>query len=435
MDRTFDLGNSITFSLNHTENKRSRATISIGQEFLSPLYHKIITGQQAAAITPGFSQGCAPLSYIEQTFKHTIFEHLQEFLFNYCITNCLYKALKISKTAIVGTPSLIDIKMNPPLSADFIFEVMPLHPLIPHDIHKYPFKAPERKNYKDLDKQVTAFLKEEHEREQASTDNTITTGDWVCFDIQIAECTEPLCQNFKETFWMRISNEEIDEPSYSLFLGKKIGDHFITNSPFLHYFLSDRLATNYSFIITITNVINSRFFALDLFKKHFKLKTPRETHTKLIEVFSHRNDISQRRETVEAAFKLLRTQSSVTLPKEYIEQQIELILSEIHKNPDYLVYKSQQDFYEKVHMLAIKQLEEMILIDQLSFEHNITVTQEDIEWYLNLYKRPRIKEFIYFDLPSIKKEGTEQPYSAEIIEQACLREKTLNGLIYHLARH
>jgi len=45
-----------------------------------------------------------------------------------------------------------------------------------------------------------------------------------------------------------------------------------------------------------------------------------------------------------------------------------------------------------------------------------------------------MKEFIYFDIPHTKLKGQEIPLATKELAQACLREKTLNHIIYHLTR-
>lgn len=94
----------------------------------------------------------------------------------------------------------------------------------------------------------------------------------------------------------------------------------------------------------------------------------------------------------------------------------------------------QRDFKERVYQLAEKQTKECILIDQIAYAENIHANKQDIECYLNLTKRPRMKEFIYFDPPTTKIEGKERPVPEEEIRYACLREKTLNHIIYHLTQ-
>jgi FKBP-type peptidyl-prolyl cis-trans isomerase (trigger factor) len=85
-------------------------------------------------------------------------------------------------------------------------------------------------------------------------------------------------------------------------------------------------------------------------------------------------------------------------------------------------------------MLAEKQLKELAIIDTLAYKENISVTKDDIFGYINLMKRPRTREFIYFTLPTTKTYGQELPLSHETIRQQCLREKTLNYVIQRLIK-
>jgi len=106
----------------------------------------------------------------------------------------------------------------------------------------------------------------------------------------------------------------------------------------------------------------------------------------------------------------------------------------IQENPDYQVYKMQEDFMEKIKMLAVKQIKESIFALQLALHEELTVTHEDIKTYLNLTKRQRTREFIHFQLPSTKSQGQEFPLSQSVIVQYCLREKALNYAIYYLTK-
>lgn len=233
---------------------------------------------------------------------------------------------------------------------------------------------------------------------------------------------------------MKISDEETDEEAQQLFLGKMVGDVFITQATFLQDHINNTFTSPYFFRVSIITHAPHQKFCFDTFKRHFKIKTARELHLKLIEVFSYRHDISQRRETVEATLKTLIRHHHVQVPSYLVNQQRELLLKMVHLNPDYYVYKAQADFKEKISMLAEKQLKELIVIDALAYKENIQVTQDDILSYINLMKRPRTKEFIYFSLASTKNYGKEVPISQELMRQQCLREKTLNYIIHRLTR-
>jgi hypothetical protein len=58
----------------------------------------------------------------------------------------------------------------------------------------------------------------------------------------------------------------------------------------------------------------------------------------------------------------------------------------------------------------------------------------DFRGYLNLIKRARTKEFVYFNPPNTKIEGQETPLASVLLGQCCLREKTLNHIIYNLTK-
>ena len=103
-------------------------------------------------------------------------------------------------------------------------------------------------------------------------------------------------------------------------------------------------------------------------------------------------------------------------------------------NPDYQVYRMQKDFKKRVKQLAEKQAKELMILDQIGYLENIAITNQDAKQYLNLIQRPRTKEFIYLAPPNTRLRGQEAPISSEELKQACLREKTLNHIIYHLTK-
>jgi len=45
-----------------------------------------------------------------------------------------------------------------------------------------------------------------------------------------------------------------------------------------------------------------------------------------------------------------------------------------------------------------------------------------------------MKGFIHFDAPISKIDGKEMPLTEEEMKRTCLREKTLNHIIYHLTQ-
>lgn len=426
--------NFYSFSLVPQAHSVLHAVITIKDSLVDAVYNKALYAQKLEASTYGFGKGATPLAYIEATYKPHLINHTQNVLLTHCVARSLRQGIVQHKLILAKSPQLLDISIQPHRDAQFVFELQTYNPSIKNEWKKLAFKAPERKNYKDLDRQVEFFLKEESAKEATMTD-TITIGDWISFTVTLLdEVSNPLLQGYSDTVWLKIADEEADKEAQALFLGKKVGDSFITDHSFIQAGIHNELATPYTCRITIVDRVPHAAFSVALFKKHFKLKTAKDVHLKLIEIFSYRNDVSQRRETVEAALKLLVQHHPLSLNHALVQEQKNHVLHEVHDNPDYHVYKAQHDFKEKVTRLAEKQLKERILIDAFAFYEDIVLTQEDITSYLNCMKRPRTKEFIYFDLPSTKIQEQEMPVCEDVLAQFCLREKTINHIIYHLTK-
>jgi FKBP-type peptidyl-prolyl cis-trans isomerase (trigger factor) len=411
------------------------ASIIIPAAVIDVLYHEAALSQQQHAHTRGFSRGQVPIDYIKQHYQSHLVLHLQELLFKYCVINALYQEIRTNKIVVAGDPRLIDITLQPGQDAKFKFELT-LFPEVPiYEWKHFPFKAPKRKRYKDLDKQVELFLKEEKEFADQQKDDSIIPGDWVDFDITLLDHEgKPIASFLTQNFWMRIGREEAEGPLRELFLGKKAGDFFHTKTKDLQDYFSAQLDSDYIFGIEIKDVTHNAYFCFEQFKKHFRLKTNKAMHQKLIEVFSYRNDMSQRRSTAEEILKLMLAKHPFSVPQELLLREQNNVLEVIQNNPDYNVYRTQKDFKFRVRQLAERQAKESIFIDQFAYHENIPVSHADLKAYFNFLNRHRSKEFIYFRLPSFKLQGQHLPMPAEEIKRVCLREKALNHMIFHLTR-
>jgi FKBP-type peptidyl-prolyl cis-trans isomerase (trigger factor) len=166
----------------------------------------------------------------------------------------------------------------------------------------------------------------------------------------------------------------------------------------------------------------------------FNVKTKAEIHKKLIEVFSFRNDISQRKSIIEEVFTLLLSKQRFEIPQHLTLRKQEDILMYIRKLPDYHVYKAHKNFEDQLEKLAEKQLKEEALIDSISYRESMTVSRQDIQSYLHLFNHDRLKEFVHFK-PAIENfDELDKPIPETILREAVLREKTLNTVIYQLTR-
>lgn len=411
------------------------ATVIIPSTIVQALYHEAARSQQKSTQTAGFHHGNVPIDYIKKNFTENLVEHLQELLLKYCVINFLYEQVRTHKLVVAGDPRLTNIVFNPQGEAKFSFELSLFSEITIFEWKYFPFKAPKRKNYKDLDRQVESFIEEERVNLQKLTNENLTIGDWVSFNISFTNPQQkPLLDTHTQNFWFKLGEDETESPLRQLFIGKKMGDAFLCDHQVLQEYFSDQLDTNYTFLIEITNTLSHQYFCFDHFKRTFRIKTNKDMHKKLIEVFSYRNDISQRHAMVEEALHTLLAKHRFRVPNHLILRQQKVLLDRIKYNPDYHVYRAQKDFQNYVHDLAHKQVVEMIFIDKLAYHENLQVIDDDIKGYLNLINRPRMKEFIYFDVPSFKIQGQEVPIPTQELMRTCLREKAINYIIYHLTK-
>lgn len=411
-------------------------SVIIPASLIDSLYKEASLSQQFHAQTQGFHKGEVPFQYITEYFKSNITSHLKELIFKYFVVGFLYQEIRNKKLVVAGEPRLIDISIEPSRDAVFTFELS-LFPSFQIQEWKYlPFKAPKRKNYKDLDRQVETFIDEEKKLLEASQADTIAIGDWVNFEVTLLEraTDQPLLGNHKTQFWIKLGDEEADTIYHDIFLNKKVGDSFISSSRALQNYFNDHIDASYHFLVTIKEILKNSFFCLEHFKRHFKLKTNKELYQKLIEVFSYRNDLSLRRSMAEESLKLLLSKHRFSIPNYLILRQQKNILDKIKTNPDFHVYRMQKDFQDRVKQLAEKQMRELIFLDQLAYHEDLEVADGDLKGYLNLTNRQRMKDFLYFDVPVTKVGGQELPMVCEELNRFYLREKALNHIIYHLMK-
>lgn len=426
---------SLGFEINEVSQNFCKIVITIPAVIATAAYNEAVKAQAKAIKTYGFHHDNTPQEYVRQNFEKNIKTYLEEFLFKHFVLSFLYNKIRETKLNIAGDPRISEINIQNDKDAVFIFEAS-LFPKIEFQNWKYyAFKAPKRKNYKDLDRQAIDFLKEEKIKKKECTGDHINLGDWVSFDVWIVdEEKKQIFDNHKESLWIKIGEEEADAESQALFLSKKIGDTIYTQCDLIQEYFGTNTGSSYTFGIKIKDIVHNAYFCFEMFKKQFRLKTKKELANQLIEIFSYRDDISQRQATVEEAFRLMFSKYEIDIPSYLTLRQQKNVLSEIQKNPDYHVYKSQRNFEENIKSLAEKQIKETIFIDQLACKEKIKVTHEDIINYLNLTKRPRMKEFIYFKIPETTVDCQEMPISAELIAQQSLREKTVNFVIYNFTR-
>lgn len=427
------------FSAETSTSQLKRLAVTTHADAVQKLFQHIALHQSTLITPKGLKDPQAIVSYVQDRFKDSFLEHAKELLFKLHVHSTLYRNIQSHKIITSGTPRLAQIDFLPSQEIKFSFDVTsPMQTEL--DEWKYlVFKFPQRKFYKDLDKQAEIFIKQETENESNYLklgQPTAAVNDWVCFDLWIADQDQkPLLPDLKGNFWLKIGSGEIYLPFQELFIGKSIGAEFFTDSLCLQEFFSEHMDTKYCFGIKIIDILPQAFFSISQLQDYFKIKTKKKTHQKLIEVFSYRNDLSLRRAIVEDLLAMLLRKQYLTVPRSQVLRHQQYLLNELQDNADYPVYKIQKNFQSYIEQLAEKQVKEMLLIDQIGYQENLACTHQDIAMYLNLTSRPRTKEFIYFQHPTLKANAFEYPISADELSQTCLREKTLNYIINHLENY
>jgi FKBP-type peptidyl-prolyl cis-trans isomerase (trigger factor) len=408
---------------------------TIPQRIMTILFDTAALVQQKQIKAPGFDHGQTPLEFLKNNYQGSLIEHIKEFLFKYCVINGVYRTIRQQGLVVAGEPRLIDISVRPDHDAVFILECTVTDTISINEWRYLPFRAPKRKNYKDLDRQVEHFILEETELYNTKGTLGIQENDWVALEVDRTDPDgTPIIPGFAQPFWLQVSDENVDNPLRDLLQNKQAGFSTVTQNKGVQDYFSEQLATDYWYKITILAHIPYAYFCFEQFKHHFKIKTKKELLKKLIEVFSYRNDISQRRATVEECLKLLIGKHYFEVPSFVKTRFQERILMSIHDSPDYNVYRTQKEFNSLIQELAEKAAKESIFIDTLAYHEHLPVTREDLCYYLNFTKRGRTKEFIYFESPINIVEGQSTLIAEEELFRYCLREKALNHVIYHLTK-
>jgi len=426
----------ITLKTDNISSHLLKATVHITSNLVETIYTQTVELFKKQIQLLGFKKEEAPGEYLKENYKEEINNHLRNFLFKHLVLDFLMQQIRNQKIILTNYPRLTDIQIHPNKEADFIFNVSVADPIELKEWKHFVFRPPKRKLYKDLDKQVSLFLKKETTCFKKLRPEEIQEYDWVCFDANLLNKKQDrLLDQYKSNFWIKINNIEIKKPFQFSLLGKKVGDSFVTSVlPLKNNFSEDIETNQYPFLITIKAITKGNHLSLESFKTNFKLKSKLDAHKKLIEVFSYRNDISQRKAIIEELFHLLLSKHRFEVPKHFIIRRQEDILLSLRSLPDYQVYKMQKDFNEQVAMLAEKELKEEILIDQITYRENLKIDDKDIQHYLYLFNNNRLKEFVYFKPVLEKLENTDSPLQTSLLTQAALREKTLNHVIHVLTK-
>jgi FKBP-type peptidyl-prolyl cis-trans isomerase (trigger factor) len=410
--------------------------VIVPQSFIQQFFKHAAQIKQLDSDSQGFKKGGVPIDYIEVHYKKNILTHMQEIFLKHFVIDALLEYIHKSKILIVGQLELVSISMDTDHDAVYTFQGV-----LPKEIYiqrwkNLPFKPTVRKKYRDIDNQVKTFLEEEEfNQQQYEKEDSIQINDWVCFDTWVVDMNKKaLFHNKKSHLWLKIGDEEPDLIFQELFVGKRIDQIFLTENQSLRQYFCSGFDAPYTYAVHIKDRLAHKYFSVEYLKHHFKLKTKKDLHNKLIEIFSYSADISQSRSIADMALNTIIKRNNILVPPSSVQAQKEIIINGLQLKPDYTLYKMKPDFDDHITILAKKQLYEIVATDYIAYTENLVVNHLDIKAYFNLMQRTRTKEFLYFNPPSTQIDGQEFPVTVESIKKACMREKSLNHIIHHLTR-
>ncbi|PCI74156.1 hypothetical protein COB28_02275 [Candidatus Dependentiae bacterium] len=426
---------AISITNHRTSSHLCKIDVYVPPSIVVPIREQVITLYQHNIHARGFENVTLPRMFVLERHymdvQHsTMWFILKNFVLDFITDDCARK-----KILLAHNPRLTEVAWEDDKKLHYHFDISINEIDIAKDWKMFPFKTPKRKLYKDLDKQVETFIERESSLYKQQKQDFLDDNDWVCFSATMLNNNhKPLNNVIPCLFWMKLTTKYLVSSFQKGFIGRKKGDKFVLNHLPLDESLQEAVTEYNPFLIEIISISKGNFFSLDIFKNLFRLKNRLDVHRKLIEVFSYRNDISQRKSIIEEVFHIFLSKNRFEVPKHLVLRKQEEILLALKKIPDYYVYRSQPQFEEHVAFLAERQLKEELIIDKIAHDENITIDCDDVNGYLHLYNLDRLKEFVHFKPTLDIVEDSHVPLHDSTLRQVTLREKTLNHVIYLLTK-
>jgi len=408
-----------------------KVTITV-PEALATLLRTQTTELFRNASFEGFSTKAVPLDHIEQAYSSQIRGKVKQYFLQHLIIDFIFAETFGQKLIVANYPRLTSVELQASNAITYHFDLSVADPIELKEWKHFAFKSPKRKKYKDLDKQVIGFV-ENRTSSKKIHPTLVEENDWVLIDaLMVDDKGTVLSDQLQSSFWIKIGHQDVTPPLISQLLGKQLGNQFYTTDLEMNDGEDGYDRRSYRFLVTVRSLIKGTHFSMEIFKNTFKLKNKPDIHNKLMEVFSYRNDISQRKAIIDEVFHLLLSKHRFEVPKHQVLRREEYILHNLMSQPDYHVYKAQKDFDECIQQLAEKQLKEEIIIDHITHHENLRVDVRDMQQYLHLLSNKRLKEFIYFRPLTERLDDAQAMINLSPLAQAVIREKTLNHIIYTL---
>jgi FKBP-type peptidyl-prolyl cis-trans isomerase (trigger factor) len=380
----------------------------------------------------GFNLSSTPNEHIEVAFKNQIKSKIKSYFLQHLVIDFIFAETESQHLIVTNYPRLTSVDVQPDGPISYHFDISVADQIDLKEWKHFAFKSPKRKKYKDLDKQVISFI-DTRTSARKMNPSVVEDNDWVLIRaVMVMADGSILSPQLTSMFWIKVGNQDVRPSLIEQLLGKQLESQFYTTDLDMHNSDDGHDLRSYRFLVTIVSIMKGSHFSMDTFKNTFKLKNKAEIHNKLMEVFSYRNDISQRKAIIDETFHLLLSKHRFEIPKHQVLRREEFLVHNLSEQPDYHVYKAQKDFQDCIAQLAEKQLKEEIIIDHIAHQENIHADTKDIQQYLHLIANKRLKEFVYFR-PLIERIDDPQAIvNVMPLAQAVLREKALNYIIYTL---
>jgi len=407
--------------------KTSDNIISIdipSDEFLSKKLF-LINNKKKFLDVPGLNREMIPNTYIEEHFRHSLEKTLINIFYithahPQIIEKLMEEGLLIPDKILPYTR--IDLQENT-LTFQYIHSKCQATYKSSREVKKIRFSP--RKKYRDLDKQAEQMIANEYSYYQTYQDG-IENKDWV----KIAISWENDPEQVPAIAWFQANDEPINSFVMNEIKGKKIGESFYTkNLLFREYLDGGTQCINERILITILDTVPNAYFSFERLKLYCECTSEKELHETLVSLFSFKHDISLRRENATHIVQNLLNYYKVHVDDDTVKLHLKTIEDDVKKNPDYLIYQSQQNFFYYINALACKQIQEYTLFDYLATKEQITVEDNDIRLYFNLLQRGRLKDFIQFDNSLFSYRNRIHLIPQEMVHTKVRREKTLNYFV------
>lgn len=414
------------------EKSLDSLTIKVPELLVDKLIHFFISKKKKDLLMNGFEKGTVPEYYIKQHFAASLSHHLEHILYYFYAQDIFVSQLRalgmyIPKEFIIEKE--LDIASAKVIFKYEYFQKLLNCSLLP-ELKKMKF--PERKKYKDLDRQAYLMIEAEQKNEILLERRIIQENDWIGIVVFLADNNNKIFdEQLRVKLWIQITSEGIDREIRKIFLHKTIGDQIICEAFFLHEMLSTDFLTH-SYVIIIEDHISHLFFSFQEFEKTFSYEN-KSIAEKIIDVFSLRNDISLKKEKSQLSLKHFLEKIKISIAPYIIEEHEEIIKHKIIKNSDYLLYQSDVNFLSNIKKLACRQAMEKVLVDYLIHFYDISLDEGNVHCYLNILQRHRLRDFLYFDIAHVYDNTVKSmPIFNITMEQMVLREKTIEFLISKL---